>query len=30
MRSAPVEDGILRFAKAHPVAQKDEVLEAAE
>ena len=30
MRSAPVEDGVLRFAKAHPVARAQDVLEAAE
>lgn len=30
MRSAPVDDGVLRFAKAHPVGRADEVLEAAE
>ena len=30
MRSAPVEDGILQFAKAHRVESRDEVLEAAE
>jgi cation diffusion facilitator CzcD-associated flavoprotein CzcO len=30
MRSAPVEDGILKFTKAHRVERRDEVLEAAE
>jgi hypothetical protein len=30
MRTAPVEDGIMRFEKAHSVERKDEVLEAAE
>ena len=30
MRTAPVEDGIMRFEKAHAVERKDEVLEAAE
>jgi monooxygenase len=30
MRSAPVEDGILQFAKANRVERRDEVLEAAE
>jgi cation diffusion facilitator CzcD-associated flavoprotein CzcO len=30
MRNAPVEDGVLRFSKAHAVARKEPVLEAAE
>ena len=30
MRSAPIDDGIMQFAKAHPVARADAVLEAAE
>ena len=30
MRSAPVDDGVLRFAKAHVVRRTDEALEAAE
>ena len=30
MRSAPVDDGVLRFAKAHVVRRTDEELEAAE
>ena len=30
MRSAPVDDGVLKFGKAHVVARADEVLEAAE
>ena len=30
MRTAPVDDGIIRFEKAHAVARADEVLEAAE
>lgn len=30
MRSAPIDDGVLRFAKAHPVQDREEALEAAE
>jgi len=30
MRTAPIEDGILRFEKAHAPVQRDTVLEAAE
>ena len=30
MRNAPVDDGVLRFAKAHAVARADAVMEAAE
>ena len=30
MRTAPVDDGIIRFEKAHAVERRDEVLEAAE
>ena len=30
MRSAPVDDGVLRFEKPHAVVRADEVLEAAE
>ena len=30
MRSAAIDDGIMQFAKAHPVARADAVLEAAE
>ena len=30
MRTAPIEDGVMRFAKMHAVTRGDEVLEAAE